>query len=192
MLVSQTASPTGWFDLRADRWRSLPLVGLVLVGALVVGGLVLMASRAQDRLAAEKSVALVKSVLAAEQRNLARTATDYAWWQEAYENLAENPSHDWASTNIGAYLYDNFDITGSFVLDPSYATVFAFRNGKPVDFDLTAHASGGLGRLVALARASKANPPATPSGLIAIDGTLQTVAVSRIAPEQPVPDSRRG
>jgi signal transduction histidine kinase/DNA-binding NarL/FixJ family response regulator len=191
-VASQAASPTGWFDLRADRWRSLPLVGLLLVGALVVGGLVLMATRAQDRLAAEKSVALVQSVLAAEQRNLARTATDYAWWQEAYENLAENPSRDWASTNIGAYLHDNFDISGSFVLDPSYATVFAFRSGKPVEFDLTAHASGGLGQLVAVARASKASPPAAPSGLIAIDGALQVVAVSRIAPEQPVPDSRRG
>ena len=76
--MSRTTSAAGRFDLGADRWRSMPLVGLVLVGALVVGGLVLMASRAQDRLAAEKSVALVHAVLAAEQRNLARNVTDYA------------------------------------------------------------------------------------------------------------------
>ena len=68
----------------------------------------------------------------------------------------------------------------------SAAVYWLFRSGKPVEFDLTAHASGGLGRLVAVARASKANPPATPSGLIAVDGALQVVAVSRIAPEQPV------
>jgi signal transduction histidine kinase/CheY-like chemotaxis protein len=170
----------------------MPLVGLVLVGALVVGGLVLMASRAQDRLAAEKSVALVHAVLAAEQRNLARNVTDYAWWIDAYQNLAENPNRDWAGTNIGSYLYDNFNITGSFVLDPSYATIFAYRLGKPVEFDLTGHATGGLARLVSLARASKANPPVPESGFASIDGTLQIVAVSRIAPDQPVSDARRG
>src|SRR4051812_25111032 len=49
--VSRTTSAAARFHLGTDGWRSLPLVGLVLVGALVVGGLVLMASRAQDRLA---------------------------------------------------------------------------------------------------------------------------------------------
>jgi hypothetical protein len=150
-MASQAASPTGWFDPRADRWRSLPLARCW--SALVVGGLILMATRAQDRLAAEKSVALVQSVLAVEQRNLARTATDYAWWQEAYENLAENPNRDWASTNIGAHLYDNFDISGSFVLDPSYArsslSAAASRSRSPP-------AANSAGRLRHLRRRSRA------------------------------------
>src|SRR5262249_57709216 len=89
------------------------------------------------------------------------------------------------------YLFDNLDITGSFVLDPRGATVIAYRSGKPLDFDLMAHAVG-LNRLAAQARASTGNPPETEAGLITIDGTLEVIAVSRIAPDQPIPDSRRG
>src|SRR5262249_53626604 len=89
------------------------------------------------------------------------------------------------------YLFDNLDITGSFVIDPGGATVIAYRSGKPLDFDLMAHAIG-LTRLAAQARASTANPPETQAGLITIDGKLEVVAVSRIAPDQPMPASRRG
>src|SRR5215475_3722081 len=87
--------------LSGGRWWALPMLGLLIVGAFVVGGLILMAARGQDRIAADKSVALVNALLRDHAGDLARTAKDYAVWTEAYQNLVEKPDATWADSNIG-------------------------------------------------------------------------------------------
>jgi signal transduction histidine kinase/ActR/RegA family two-component response regulator len=166
-------------------WRNLPLVALLLVGALVVGGLVLLAARSQDRLAAEDSVALARSALRVEERGLTRLVTAYSYWGEAYANLVVTPDRGWAEDNLGAYLFQNLDISSSFVVDGDGRTRFAFRQGRQADLDLAAHTAGGLGVLAARARASASRPPVPEAGLLAIDGVIHAVAVARIASDQP-------
>ena len=50
----------------AGRWGTAPLLGLLFVGAVVVAGLILFAAQSQDRIAAEKSIALVRAMIATE------------------------------------------------------------------------------------------------------------------------------
>src|SRR6185369_7998305 len=62
----------------AGRWGTVPLLGLLFVGAVVVAGLILFAARSQDRIAAEKSIALVQAMITTEERDLARAAESLA------------------------------------------------------------------------------------------------------------------
>src|SRR5262249_56438161 len=90
------AAPAARPGLAGSRWWALPMLGLLVVGALVVGGLILLAARGQDRIAADKSVALVSALLRDHANDLVRTTKDYAVWTEAYDNLVEKPDATWA------------------------------------------------------------------------------------------------
>ena len=79
------------------RWGAAPLLGLLLIGAIVVAGLILFAARGQDRIAAEKSVALVEAMLATELRDLGHAARSFGRLDEAYRNLAVQPNAGWAA-----------------------------------------------------------------------------------------------
>jgi signal transduction histidine kinase len=169
----------------ASRWGAVPLLGLLLVGAMVVAGLLLFAARGQDRVVAEKSVALVRAVIAAERRDLASAVASYGRWDEAYRNLAQHADAAWAATNIGVAAHETFGITGAWVVDGSDRTLFAFADGRPVATDLLARSGGDLGRLIATARATPASEPEPASGLAAIGGQPQLIAAQAIAPPRP-------
>src|SRR5436190_1637726 len=162
------------------RWGTAPLLGLLFVGAVVVAGLILFAAQSQDRIAAEKSIALVRAMIATEERDLARAAESLASSAEAYRNLALQPDAGWATATLGEPLRQTFGVTGAFVVDGGGKTVFAVVDGRPVDTDLLARSKGDLGRLIATARTTPAGDPAPASGLAMIDGRPQLVAAQAI------------
>jgi sensor domain CHASE-containing protein len=171
------------------------MLALLLVGALMVAGLILAAARGQDRLAAEKSIALAEAVLAAQERDLAHTAIDYGWWDDAYANLAQKPDPTWAAANIGPSLHDTFGINAAAVLDPNGHTVLSFRNGEQAKFDLAAETSHGLGRLLADVRAEPSDALKPSSGYVLWNGRLELAAASALMPNtavlQPVGSATR-
>jgi signal transduction histidine kinase len=172
------------------RWGAVPLLGLLLIGAVVVAGLILFAARGQDRIAAEKSVALVQAMLATELRDLAHAVRSFGRLDEAYRNLAIRPNAGWAAATLGEDVRDSFGVTGAFVVDGRDRTVFAFVDGRPAAIDLLAEAGGDLGRLIATARATAASEPEPTSGLATIGGRPQLVAAQAIAaPQRPIPGS---
>src|SRR5215470_1803502 len=126
----------------AGRWGTVPLLGLLFVGAVVVAGLILFAAESQDRIAAEKSVALVRAMIATEQRDLARAAESLSGSAEAQRNLALQPDPGWAAAALGEPLRQTFGVTGAFVVDGGDRTVFAVIDGRPVDTDLLARSKG--------------------------------------------------
>src|SRR5260221_1024923 len=159
------------------------MLGLLIVGALVVGGLILIAARGQDRIAAEKSVALVKALLSDHARGLSRTAKDYAVWTEAYRNLVEKPDATWADGNIGAYAHDTFDISASLVINGRGQVVLAWVGGKQAAFDVAHRSGAGLARLVADESDAQIVDPLPMNGLVTIDGVPHFVAVEAIVPD---------
>jgi signal transduction histidine kinase len=171
------------------------MLGLLLVGGALVAGLILAAADGQDRLAVEKSIGLVGAVVSAQQRNLARTATDYSWWDDAYEHLARTPDAGWAVTNVGPSAYDTFGITVAAVLDARNRTVLAFRNGAPAAVDLLAESAHGLEQLIAQARAQPTDRPQSASGYILYRGRLQLASIGALLPNttplQPVATAAR-
>jgi signal transduction histidine kinase len=164
----------------AGRWGTVPLLGLLFVGAIVVAGLILFAAQGQDRIAAEKSIALVQAMIATEERDLAGATESLASSAEAYRNLALQPDAGWAAAALGEPLRQTYGVTGAFVVDGGDKTVFAVIDGRPAAADLLARSAGDLGRLIATARTTPAGEPAPASGLAMLDGQPQLVAARAI------------
>jgi signal transduction histidine kinase len=152
----------------------LPLLWLSLVGAMIIAGLFVLAAERQDRLAAERSVALVGAALLAEQEALASRAAA----------LAADPRTAEAAPGIG-----DADHPDSFILDPQDRTLFAVRRGRAAEVDLVRRADHGLHRLVERSRASAAGPPE--QGLVTIDGVACLTAARSIATAPAAADSGR-
>ena len=75
---------------RAQR-AGAALLALLLIGGALVVALIISAARGQDRIAAEKSIELVRVALEIRERNTTLSVKDYAWWTEAVRNLVDTP-----------------------------------------------------------------------------------------------------
>src|SRR5881394_4049877 len=85
-----------------DRWRpAAPVLMLFAIGVGAVFGLTYLGGVGLDREAAETSLMEMSTQLADRTKSLESIARDYAWWDEAVENLTVNFSADWARANLG-------------------------------------------------------------------------------------------
>ena len=62
-------------------------------------GFVLITADGQNRIAVESSTALAKTALQVKQREMARNLSDYAVWDDAYNNLVKSFDYSWASAD---------------------------------------------------------------------------------------------
>jgi sensor domain CHASE-containing protein len=145
----------------------------------------LTAADSQDRLAADKSIALLYNVLGERRHQLGQLTRDYSWWDDAAVNLALSPNAEWATENIGPYLTNSFHVGVSIVVDPDNRRSLAFVDGVPAtDQDLPAKIAGGFDRLAADARAAPADAPQAATGFLRINGEVHIAAASLIVPAQ--------
>lgn len=75
---------------------------------------------------------LIKKLMTTRQESIVSHLTDNAVWGEAYENLHENFSLDWAwtSQNMGSSLYNTFGYEGVFVVSAMGETVYSVIDGR--------------------------------------------------------------
>lgn len=127
-----TTKPRGW---------SLPLPVLVLpflflcaTVATVAYFLAVSANRANED-AVRMSRHLAQTAFASIARETADRARDYAWWDETLDQVTKGIDPGWGEDNIGKYLLDTFDISGTLMLDPARNTIFFSRkdDGSPGD-----------------------------------------------------------
>lgn len=149
---------------------------------MTIGVLMLTAAESQDRLAAEKSVALLYNVLDERRYQLGQLARDYSWWDDAAVNLVLSPNTDWAASNIGPYMTNSFHVAASLVLDPADKQALAFLRGVPADHDVAKQFLGGLDRLANDARQAPAEAPAAVTGFLRLGDEIHIAAVSLVVP----------
>ena len=164
---------------RAQRAGAALLALLVVGGALVVA-LIIWAARGQDRIAAEKSIELVRVALDIRERNTTLTVKDYAWWTEAVRNLVDTPSAAWAYGHIGPTSYDSIGMKLVTVIDAAGHQTFTFVKGEAADFDVLSPATIGLQPLIAGARAAPPLEPVPATGLVKIGDQLFSVALAAL------------
>lgn len=152
------------------------LVLLLLIGMALVIGLIVSAARSQDRLAAEKSIELVRAALAMRQANTAVSVKDYAWWTEAVRNLVDAPDAGWAQDHIGRTTYESIGVTLVAVIDAAGGQTFTFVRGQLAELDLSASNTIGLGSIVAAARAAPPLEPVPVTGFVRIGQGVYSVA----------------
>ncbi len=157
----------------------IPFALVFLISISVIAGLAIVAAGDSDRFAVERSAKLVKSLLAAANGDLTRTAHEYSWWGETAENVVRTPDPDWADKYIGSYLFESFGITTTHVIDGDGRLIYAMVDGDRRKDDPFARFSGGLEILVERTRAApKDEPPVPASGLLHDGGTVNVVSAS--------------
>jgi signal transduction histidine kinase len=129
---------------------------------------------------------LAHNVLASRQAELGRLARDYAYWDDALQNLDVAPNPDWAAENIGPYLVDAFGVSNSLVLDAANVPVLNFVQGELIPIENFAEYTGGLDQLVATARRMPLDGLATPTALLNVGGAVHLVAVAPISSGDPL------
>lgn len=162
----------------------VPIALLVMVAMAVVVAFIWFSAKNQDEIARSDSI---KSVSGALQRNLThlgRIAKDFAWWNDAVENLVIEVDPEWADQGIGFYAFENYGYETSFVIDGQNRTIYSSANSERVDVEAFSVLQFGLDALVEKARALAENKPEPAGGFLkTVDGRILLVGVSAIAPE---------
>jgi two-component system cell cycle sensor histidine kinase PleC len=164
---------------RAQR-AGAALLALLLIGGALVVALVISAARGQDRIAAEKSVELVRVALEIRERNTTLSVKDYAWWTEAVRNLVDTPDAAWAYGHIGPTSYDSIGMKLVTVIDAAGHQTFTFVEGEPARFDIMSPEAIGLEPLIAGARAAPPLEPVPATGIIKVGDQLFSVALAAL------------
>ncbi len=164
---------------RAQR-AGAALLALLLIGGALVIALIVSAARGQDRIAAEKSVELVRVALEIRERNTALTVKDYAWWTEAVRNLVDTPDAAWAYGHIGPTSYDSIGMKLVTVIDAAGQQTFTFVRGEAAAFDIMSPEAVGLQPLIAGARAAPPLEPVPATGFIKVGDQLFSVALAAL------------
>ncbi len=165
---------------RATVFRLVVPAGLIAaIAAGLIGALVILAAWGQDRVAFEDSISHVRAELNRLQRHLVATIEDYAYWDQAVENLVVKFDPVWADHNIGNYLATNRRINSSYVIAPDDSTPYAFSNDDDPEQNLFNRFAGGIEILVERTRQTTDDTnPTTVSGILRDGEHLHLVTAS--------------
>lgn len=159
----------------------VPFLGLFASSIITISGLLYLSTRGQDRNAVEISVHLAEAALSTVQRELANITFETAYWDQAVNNLVNNFDLDWAESNLGSYLTDNYGITATFFINAEGRAVFSTSNGKKVSNDTITKYRGGIDAMVAKAKSGAPNDaPVTVSGILHDDDNLYSASAARL------------
>ena len=159
------------------------VAGLLALAAVLV--LIWVAARGQDEVAADASTDLMAAVMHGMEHDLRQLVFDYTWWDQAIENLIEEPNLEWASATIGIHAAETFDISETFVVSEQDRTLFAYRDGVLSRDEAFSSFGEGLNELVAAARRTPMIEPRPVSAFLLKDGVVHLVAASALTPENP-------
>ena len=162
----------------------VPIALLVMVAMAVVVAFILFSAKKQDEIARADSIKSVSAALDRHLTHLERIAKDFAWWNEAVENLVIAVDLEWADQGIGFYAFENYGYETSFVIDGQNRTIYSSMNAERMDLEAFTVLRFGLEALVETARALSEDKPEPAGGLLkTVDGRILLVGVSAIAPE---------
>ncbi|MFO1072172.1 MAG: EAL domain-containing protein [Geminicoccaceae bacterium] len=146
---------------RTLRRRTVPAVMAVLL-AVMTGALVLVNGLAatQDRAAVASTGLLVGTLLQERSQLMRRVILDYAGWEEAYVNLHQTLSIEWAydRQQLGPTLQTTFGFDLVLVVTPDGSIGYAFGDGRRLTEDQRQRLDGGFDRMIEEARRSAPYP----------------------------------
>jgi PAS domain-containing protein len=190
-LSSQALSSKGLSSVWMKRWRpALPVLLLFALGVGAVFGLTYLGGVGLDREAATTSLDEVGTQLADRTRTLESISRDYAWWDEAVQNLSTGFSLGWARDNLGrSTLSGSYkQITGSLVLDAQNRIAFGYLGDHELNPSAAVVFAGGLEQLAAAARGNAGKPPTPVHGFLRLGDKIYLAGAAAVTPfNRPVP-----
>jgi diguanylate cyclase (GGDEF)-like protein/PAS domain S-box-containing protein len=163
----------------------IPIALLVMVAMAVVVAFIWFSAKNQDDIARSDSVKAVSGALERHLTHLERITKDFAWWNDAVENLVIALDLEWADQGIGFYAFENYGYETSFVIDGQNRTIYSSANSERLTADASSVLQGGLDVLVEQARTLEGGTPEPAGGLLKTkEGTILLVGVTAIVPEE--------
>jgi diguanylate cyclase (GGDEF)-like protein/PAS domain S-box-containing protein len=136
----------------------------------------------QSRDAQEQATRAIQHALETKAEEIARTAQDYAWWNDAVRHLDLELDLTWADNYIGRYINETFGYDVTLLVGRDDRTRYMTIDGERRSDDAFELAPG-LRHLVARARAMPPDEPGAVSAYLMLDGVIAIVGVSPITPE---------
>ena len=172
--------------LRPARATIFPITGLILAIAATIGILLWFSGREVDRRYAEEALARTKLVLSNLRGAVSTVSLDYAWWDEAFENVHLQYNPAWADSTFqqNTVLGPDKSVDGVVLLGPDNKVLFADWQGSalaPADVAF----EGGLAALADAARAAAGDPangPTPQGGYLSYKGQLAIAAAAGLMP----------
>jgi signal transduction histidine kinase len=174
-----------WLRRGLTRWRpAAPILMLFVIGVGSVFALIFFGGVSLDREAAEASQQEMAAQMIDRAKSLESISHDYAWWDEAVQNLAVDFSRAWARDNLGAQTISASypQVTGSLVLDDANRIVYGFIGAHEVTPDAPPEIAGGLDKLAAAARSGSGAGPTPAHAALKIGTTIYLAAASAVTP----------
>ncbi len=180
------------------RWQTVTLVAILFgVGLTAIVALMLRSADEQDGEARRLAEMQMGAALTAAQHNVGSTTLDYAWWDDAYRNLAAAYSADWAKDNLTDATVIGPDklVQGALVYDPDDHLTYGFWLEQSTSVGFSKTVIGGLPQLLDQARHQDAAKPHAVTGLLQVAGKASIAAAAPILPfssgETPPAPARR-
>lgn len=150
----------------------VPFLGLFAFSIITISGLLYLSTRGQDRNAIGTSIHLAQAALGTAQRELANITFETAYWDQAVDNLVTDFSLDWAKSNLGEYLKENYDVSSSYFIDAHGQTIFGAIDGQPVTTSPFETYSGGLEILIEQTLSGAPDGAPVPASGVLFDGVI--------------------
>jgi PAS domain S-box-containing protein len=167
---------------RFGRQVAFPVAALVTAAMLAIVVFVAYSAARQSRDAQEQAARATRHVLETKAEEIARTAQDYAWWNDAVRHLDLELDLTWADNYIGRYIHETFGYDVTFLIGRDDRTRYMTLDGERHTADAFALAPA-LEHLVAQARAMPPDQPGAVSAYLMLDGAVAIVGVSPVMPE---------
>ena len=187
MLAESALIAPGWpfspsSRSRFERQVAFPVATLVALAMLAIIVFVAYSTARQSRDAQDQAARATRHALETKAEEVARTAQDYAWWNDAVRNLDLEFDVTWADNNVGRYIHETFGYDVTFVIGRDDRTRYATIDGELRTADAFELAPG-LEHLIARARAISPDQPGAVSAYLMLDGVIAIFGASPITPE---------
>jgi signal transduction histidine kinase len=175
------------FELQIRRLTAFLVSGAALIVCACLGVIVWVLSistASVDRTVIDGEHRLLHSVIETYGGNLSRTVTDYASWDELYNNFTRGRDPAWEKDNLGPYITTAFDVDIVAVTTVKGTIAYFYKRGGAAAMSPAGRAT--LTRLTRLAYATKPNAAGSVvSGAVMFGGRMNLVSVSPITPTSP-------
>jgi diguanylate cyclase (GGDEF)-like protein len=160
-----------------------PLTAAMMSCGLVMLALLIWLTVNSDAQEASRETELAQLVLSNRIDFMRRNQSDYATWDDAVAKLVLSMDSEWASDNIGPYLFHTQGYEHSFVIDGHDRMTYASDGDRQVELDPFALMGPTLRNALAQLRTKPVGEDHRLSGLVAVNGQPAAFSIAAIIPD---------
>lgn len=168
-------------DFTAPAGAAISMALNLLLSALLAA-VILGAGWAANRDASHQARERVVFELTQLREEYGRLATDYAWWDEAFERLTGQRDVAWVNENIAGWLGRTVSLSAAYAFDGAGRALYSSASVLP--------SAEQVGNLLAAARAQPVSSPKAATAFVEVGDRPMLMAAAVLRPMNPVAGGR--